>query len=134
MRKTVLNTKWFVKPLCLVFFWCIYFACGYHQVGKDATPYIIASIIVMFIFSLSPISYTFDEQYISINYIFGFRKKIEWNRITKIERGNTRYEYFSYQITSYKLDKGMHTYTASIDANKKTSFYIKRFWNGDFKA
>lgn len=133
MKKTVLNPRWFVKPIFLMIFWCLFFIVGYHQVGKDATPYIIGSIILLFFFSLSPISYTFDEQYISINYIFGYRKKIEWNRITKIERGDTRYDYTSYQITSYKLDKGMHTYTASIIANENTSFYIKRFWNGHFK-
>ena len=134
MKKTVLNTRWFVKPMFLVIFWCLYFAAGYHQSGKDATPYIIGSIIVLCFFFLSPISYTFDEQYLSINYIFGYHRKFKWESITKIERGNTRYDYTSYQITSYKLNKGIYEHTASIIANKNTSFYIKKFWQGDFKA
>lgn len=134
MKKTVLNTRWFVKPICLVLFWCLYFTAGYHQAGKDATPYIIGSMILLFFFSLSPISYTFDEQYLSINYIFGFRKKFEWSSITKIERGDTRYDYTSYQITTYKLNKGIYEHTASIIANENTRFYIKKFWQGDFKG
>ena len=134
MKKTVLNTRWFIKPICLAIFWCLYFAIGYHQAGKDATPYIIGSMIVMFFFSLSPISYTFDEQYLSINYIFGYRRKFKWDSITKIDRGDTRYDYTSYLITSYKLNKGIYEYTASIIANENTSFYIKKFWQGDFKG
>ena len=133
MKKTVLNYRWFVKPIFLVVFWCLYFLVGYHQSGKDATPYIIGSIILLFFFSLPPISYTFNEEYLSINYVFGYRKKIEWENISKIERGDTRYDYTSYQITAYNHKKGTDTFAGSVIANINTSFYIKKLWKGNFK-
>lgn len=132
MKKTVLNSRWFVKPAFLMAIWVLKLI--YPQIkGLTFSTLIVGSIILLFFFSLSPISYTFDKQYLSINYIFGYRKKFEWSRITKIERGNTRYDYTSYQITAYKLNKGIYEHIASIIANENTSFYIKKFWQGKFK-
>ena len=133
MKKTILNSRWFVRLIFLLIIWFLRLINPQVE-GLTFSTLIIGSIILLGFFSLSPISYTFDEQYLSINYIFGYRKKFEWSSITKIERGNTRYDYASYQITTYKLNKGIYEHTASIIANENTRFYIKKFWQGDFKG
>ena len=132
MKNIVLNTTWFLKPAILVLIWVVWNIIPNHG-GIDAKTLVIGSLILLVFFSLQPISYTFDRQYLSINYIFGYRRKFEWCRITKIEKGNTYRDCSHYFITMYKLKKEMYAYTASIIANKSTRFYIKKFWDGDFR-
>lgn len=132
MKKTVLNSRWFVRSAFLIVWWCVYFFKVFSHKENDLYVYILGTVIVFSFFCLSPISYTFNEQFLSINYMFGFKRKLEWYNITKIARGDTRYDYTSYWVTVNKLNKGIDEYNVTIPANDTTRYYIKNFWHGDF--
>ena len=133
MKKTIINSQWFLKPLVLLLFWSGYIISPIHY-GLDPEILALASLILFGFFAMRPISYTFDKKYLSVNYVIGYRRKFEWDNITKIERGDTRFDYNSYVITAYYLEKGIVSSTANIPANKTTEIYIRKFWNGDFKS
>ena len=112
-----INTHLWLPIVLFMIFMTISISCiSENEIGMTV-GFLIAALLPIFVFLISPIYYVFSEESITITYLFGQKEEIKWNSIRSIT------------LYGSWISRGGATphYHVAYPTNKKRAFFI----NGD---
>ena len=113
-KHIAINTHlWLAVVLFLIFITIAISCINENEIGM-VVGFLIAALLPIFVFLISPVYYIFSEESVTITYLFGQKEEIKWNSIRSIT------------LYGSWISRGGATphYHIAYPTNKKRSFFI----------
>ena len=83
-KHIAINTHlWLAVVLFLIFITIAISCINENEIGM-VVGFLIAALLPIFVFLISPVYYIFSEESVTITYLFGQKEEIKWNSIRSI--------------------------------------------------
>ena len=135
-KQIAINTHLWVPIVLFTVFMNMSIACIRENKIVLTVGFLIATLIPIFSFLISPVYYTFSEESITITYLFGQKEVIKWNSIRSItlygswisRGGGTPHYHIVYPTNK----KRAFFVNGEISKTRKTKRLIKKYYKKNF--
>ena len=134
-KQIAINTHlWLAVVLFLIFITIAISCIKENEIGM-VVGFLIAALLPIFVFLISPVYYIFSEESVTITYLFGQKEEIKWNSIRSItlygswiSRGEATPHYHIAYPTNIKRAFFIN---GDISKTRKTKRLIKKYYRKD---
>ena len=134
-KQIAINTHLWLPIALFVIFMTIAISCiNENEIGM-VVGFLIAALLPIFVFLISPVYYIFSEESVTITYLFGQKEEIKWNSIRSItldgswinRDGATPHYHIAYPTNR----KRAFFINGDISKTRKTKRLIKKYYRKD---
>ena len=131
-KQIAINTHLWLPIVLFMIFMTISISCiSENEIGMTV-GFLIASLLPIFVFLISPVYYVFSEENITITYLLGQKEEIKWNSIRSITLygswlsrvGATPHYHIAYPTN----EKRAFFINGDISKTRKTKRLIKKYY------
>ena len=134
-KHIAINTHlWLAVVLFLIFITIAISCINENEIGM-VVGFLIAELLPIFVFLISPVYYIFSEESVTITYLFGQKEEIKWNSIRSItlygswtsRSGATPHYHIAYPTNK----KRAFFINGDISKTRKTKRLIKKYYKNN---
>ena len=134
-KHIAINTHlWLAVVLFLIFITIAIFCINENEIGM-VVGFLIAALLPIFVFLISPVYYIFSEESVTITYLFGQKEEIKWNSIRSITLYGSwmsRCDMTPHYHIAYPTNiKRAFFINGDISKTRKTKRLIKKYYRKD---
>ena len=134
-KHIAINTHlWHAVVLFLIFITIAIFCINENEIGM-VVGFLIAALLPIFVFLISPVYYIFSEESVTITYLFGQKEEIKWNSIRSITLYGSwmsRCDMTPHYHIAYPTNiKRAFFINGDISKTRKTKRLIKKYYRKD---
>jgi len=127
-----LNTHLLLCVILFIVFLGISISCAIEKEIGLCIMFAVFNLLPIFVFTISPLYFSFTDEYVEIVYNFGQREKIKWSDIRNISlMGSwigTGGGLPRYVIAYPKKEKRLFFVVGEIQKTRKTKRFIKKYY------
>ena len=134
-KHIAINTHLWLAVVLFLIFITIAISCINENEIEMVVGFLIAALLPIFVFLISPVYYIFSEESVTITYLFGQKEEIKWNSIRSItlygswiSRGGGNPRYHIVYPTNIKRAFFIN---GDISKTRKTKRLIKKYYRKD---
>ena len=134
-KHIAINTHlWLAVVLFLIFITIAISCINENEIGM-VVGFIIAALLPIFVFLISPVYYIFSEESVTITYLFGQKEEIKWNSIRSITLYGSWISHGGasphYHIAYPTNKKRAFFINGDISKTRKTKRLIKKYYKNN---